>query len=227
MVCRGAAPADGKELRGSIETGNRRGEALVQLVRHEDGRVLAQQRYDGSKESERPCLQDLIAQSGAIRQKITADALHLCPAMTEPIAQVGGIFLIGLKENQKELLAEMKRHTACLMPADEQLTVDKGHGRLEQRHYFQYDVSQAYVEQRWDKSNFQSLFKVERTRIHLKTGLQSVETAYYLSNGAFKEENDYFTAIRNHWSVEVNNYVRDSSLQEDHLRTKKSLLRVS
>ena len=31
---------DGKELRGSIEKGSNRGEALVQLVRHQDGAVL-------------------------------------------------------------------------------------------------------------------------------------------------------------------------------------------
>ena len=217
---------DGKELRGSIEQGAKRGEALVQLVRHNDRAVLAQQRYDGSKESEKPCLQELIAKSGAIKQKITADALHLCPAMTEPIAQVGGVFLIGLKNNQKELLADMRRHAACFKPVNEYITVDKGHGRLEKRHYFHYDISQEYFEQRWENSDFQSLFKVERTRLNLKTGHQSTETAYYLSNGLPKEH-EYFTAIRNHWSVEISNHVRDVSLQEDHFRTKKRLSQVS
>jgi len=35
---------------------------------------------------------------------------------------------------------------------------------------------------------------------------------------------EYFDAIKNHWSVEVNNHIRDDSLSEDQLRTKKSLL---
>jgi hypothetical protein len=40
---------DGKELRGSIEKGEKRGQALVQLVRHSDGEVLGQSSYNGRK----------------------------------------------------------------------------------------------------------------------------------------------------------------------------------
>lgn len=212
---------DGKELRGSIEKGDKRGEALVQLVRHDDRNVLGQGRYNGTKESEKPCLQGLLLKTGAVGQKITADALHLCPATTEPIAQAGGIFLIGLKENQKELLEDMAKHASCFKAVDQDVTVEKGHGRLEQRAYFHYDVSTEYFEARWAKSNFQSLFKVERKRLNLKTGQQSDEVAYYISNGSAENEEGYFAAIRNHWAVEVSNHIRDVSLQEDQLRTKK------
>ena len=44
---------DGTELRGSIETGCRRGEAIVQAVAHEDLQVAAQEYYAGAKESEK------------------------------------------------------------------------------------------------------------------------------------------------------------------------------
>jgi len=104
---------DGKELRGSIEKGDKRGEVLVQLVRHNDRAVLGQAIYNGTKESEKPCLQQLIQKTGAQSQKTTADALHLCPAMTAPIEACGGIFMIGLKENQKELLQDMIDHSQC------------------------------------------------------------------------------------------------------------------
>ena len=95
--------ADGKELKGSIERGDARGEAIVQLVRHKDKEVLGQAFYNGKKESEKPCLQRLIKEMGANNQKITTDALHLSPATTEPINQADGIFLIGLKNNQKKI----------------------------------------------------------------------------------------------------------------------------
>lgn len=217
---------DGKELRGSIEKGSKRGEVIVQLVRHEDGSVLGQSRYNGEKESEKPCLRNLIESKNAQSQKLTADALHLNPAMTSMIEQGKGIFIIGLKENQKELLADMRWHIKNHQPLATHSTLDKGHGRLEQRHYYHFDVSKEYFDKRWKTTSFRSLFKVIRHRTILKTDDQSEETAYYISNGDLlnKAETavEYFDAIRNHWSVEVNNHVRDVTLKEDQLRKKKN-----
>ena len=219
---------DGKELRGSIEKGSKRGEVIVQLVRHDDRAVLGQNRYNGKKESEKPCLRNLIESQGAQDQKITADALHLNPKMTSMMEEGEGIFLIGLKENQKKLFADMLLHTKNTESLATHSTLDKGHGRLDQRHYFYYDVSKEDFDQRWKTTGFRSLFKVIRHRHILKTGIHSKETAYYLSNGDLSKNQDtpveYFHAIRKHWSVEVNNHIRDVSLSEDDLRTKKSLL---
>ncbi len=217
---------DGKELRGSIAKGKRRGEALVQLVRHKDGAVLGQSRYDGQKESEKPCLVNLIKDKAAQNQKITADALHLNPKMTDLIEQGGGTFLIGLKENQKELLSDMIWHIKNHEPLSTHRTIDKGHGRLEQRHYAYFNVSKEYFDKRWKTSGFRSLIKVTRQRTILNSGEYSEQTAYYLSNAELSENleqtTEYFKAIRNHWSVEVNNHIRDVSLKEDKFRTKKS-----
>ena len=66
------------------------------------------------------------------------------------------------------------------------------------------------------------MFRVERSRIELKTNKQSEETSFYLSNGKADQDHGYFDAIRNHWSVEVNHHIRDVSLKEDQLRTKKN-----
>ena len=96
--------ADGKELRGNIEKGANRGDARVQLVSHNEKKVQCNSYYHGEKESEKTCLQELIIEEGITNQKISADSLHLCPAMTEPIEADNGVFLIG---NQKELLQDM------------------------------------------------------------------------------------------------------------------------
>jgi len=215
---------DGKELRGSIDKGDKRGEVVVQLVSHEDRQVAAQSFYNGTKESEKPCLRALIQVSGLISQQITADALHLNPETTEPIEQGGGVFLIGLKENQKELLQDMKDHIACFNSVVQKQTVEKGHGRIDIRQYTAYDVEGEYFEERWNKSGFTTLIVVERSRNSLKTNTLTDETSFYISNAKSKEYEDYFAAIRNHWSVEVNNHYRDVTLKEDQLRTKKSQL---
>ena len=214
--------ADGKELRGSIPKGSTRGEVRVQLISHEEKAVTGNAYYNGQKESEKPCLQQLIVEEKITNQKITADALHLCPAMTEPIEAAEGIFLIGLKENQKELLQDMKDHAACFTALKKYRSVDKGHGRLEQRFYELYDVSGEYFESRWDKTNFRSLVIVDRERINLKDNSLQKERSYYISNGKAEKNTEYFKAIRNHWEIEVNHHIRDVTLKEDNFRTKKN-----
>lgn len=213
---------DGKELRGSIEKGDKRGDAIVQLVSHKDRNVLGQAFYNGKKESEKPCLQGLIKQTGAKSQKLTTDALHLSPSMTEPINRAGGIFIIGLKNNQKVLYTDMKKYAAKSSVIDQRVTVEKGHGRVERRSYFHYDISGQPFDQRWGKTEFKSLFKVQRERFICNTGKKSNEVDYYISNGEKTENEDYFQAIRNHWSIEVSNHVRDVTFKEDQLKTKKN-----
>jgi hypothetical protein len=68
--------------------------------------------------------------------------------------QNGGTFLIGLKENQQLLFDEMKFNIASNKPLAKYQTVDKGHGRLEIRNYEAYCVSGAYIDERWNASNF-------------------------------------------------------------------------
>lgn len=215
---------DGKELRGSIEKGDKRGEAIVQLVRHEDRAVLGQAFYNGKKESEKPCLQSLLKDTGACGQYITADALHLNPATTTLIAQSDGKFIIGLKGNQPEMLADMEQCTTLLKPVSQCVTEGKGkkrHGRIEKRIYKQYDVRGEYFDKRWKPSNLSSLILVERERLETKTGKYSCQVDLYISNIA-PNTIDCFTPIRQHWQVEVNNHIRDVTLKEDKLRTKKN-----
>ncbi len=94
---------DGKEMRGSIEKGAKRGEAVVQAVAHENCQVAAQDYYSGEKESEVPTVRKLLTESGLASEKISLDALHCKPKTLEIMTVGGGKYLVGLKENQKEL----------------------------------------------------------------------------------------------------------------------------
>ena len=71
-------------------------------------------------------------------------------------------------------------------------------------------------------SGFSSLVKVERRRECVKNGKASEEIAYLISNGKAGTGEEYFKAIRRHWSVEVDNHARDVTLREDQLSTKKA-----
>lgn len=218
--------ADGKELRGSITKGETRGQAVVQVVEHKTRKVYAQDFYNGMKESERPCVCSLL--KGNLRsQKITLDALHLIPETVKQIEQQNGIFLIGIKENQKELLEETQFITTRQKPIAELQKTEKEHGRIDSRTYAAYTLNNACFEQRWDEANFQTIIKVERESYNCKKKTQSAETSYYISNQKIKPiKNDFelFNAVREHWNVETNNHIRDVTFKEDNLKTKEPLI---
>ncbi|EAY31396.1 hypothetical protein [Microscilla marina] len=92
---------------------------------------------------------------------------------------------------------------------DQKTTFDFNHGRVEQRKYWLYDIIKQDFDPRWDETAFKSLVKVQRTRINQKNAKISSEVSYYISNETEKE--GIFDAVRNHWSVEVNNHLRNCS----------------
>jgi predicted transposase YbfD/YdcC len=92
---------DGKELRGSIESGAKRGAAVVQAVSHACQQVVAQDYYSGEKESEVPIVRKLLNSVDLASQKISLDALHCKAATLEMIAGRKGKYLVGLKDASK------------------------------------------------------------------------------------------------------------------------------
>lgn len=216
---------DGKELRGSIAKGEKRGDAVVQVVSHETRNVHSQAFYNGKKESEIPCVRQLL-DGELCTQKISLDALHLNPETTSMIEKKEGHYLIGLKENQKELYDDMSKLSKQKISIKSHQEVEKGHGRVNKWEYENYAINEEYFDERWSESNFQTLIKVERTSFECKTNKESVETSYYLSNlkASDEKEQELFNAVRNHWRVETNNYVRDITFKEDNLKTKESVI---
>lgn len=213
---------DGKELRGSILKGNTRGEAVVQVVGHKNRMVYKQGFYNGRKESERPCVSGLLdGELGS--QKHTLDALHLIPETVKQIEKQKGIFLIGVKENQQELLEEIKMITADDKPIKQYSDCEKSSGRIDTRTYRGFALNTPYLDQRWQAANFQTVIKVERHSYNCKSKIKSNETSYYISNQKLKQDttdNELFHAIRGHWNVETNNHIRDVTFREDNLKTK-------
>lgn len=64
--------------------------------------------------------------------------------------------------------------------------------------------------------------QVRRTREELKSGKKSFETSYYVTNETGNYE-ELAEAIRGHWQVETSNHLRDVTLKEDRLRSKKRI----
>lgn len=213
---------DGKELRGTILTGATRGEAIIQAVSHDNKMVYCQGYYNGNKESERPAVTDLLRKSGLSTQGITLDALHFTPKTLSCIAESGGNYIVGLKENQLELYNDMKQLFTIQNTDYQYVTDEKAHGRAETRQYKMMDVSNEFFDKRWQFADFKTVIEVRRTRLNIKTGKFSDEFSYYMSNckaGSARQARQISDLIRQHWSVEVNNHIRDVSFKEDALQT--------
>lgn len=212
---------DGKELRGSIQSGHTRGEVCVSALAHQTKQVVAQCFYSGSKESERPAVSHLLAQGSLCGQKLTMDALHLIPLTLQSIQAASGVYVVGLKANQ----AHLYRYCICrsLLNAADYERTDKQkehHGRLEQRTYRCFSLNPSALAPRWQDAGVTTLVRVERHR--QQAGVVTKTVSYFVSNSCADSQSaadELFGAIRQHWLVEVMHHKRDVTLSEDSLQT--------
>jgi hypothetical protein len=102
---------------------------------------------------------------------------------------------------------------------------DKSHGRRTVRKSRLHVIRPGAVHKRWDSSEVRYLVVMLRETYKPLSDIPTVEASYYISNaettlssaGQLRTLTD---AIRNHWGVESNNYVRDTTLGEDLVRAR-------
>lgn len=218
---------DGKELRGSIAKGQQRGEVCVSVVAHTEA-VVAQTYYNGTKESERPTMANLLADNGLLDKRIVLDALHLVPALLDTIHDKQGTYLIGLKTNQRILwrlcLIQTLRHKPLFERVDAPV---RAHGRVDERTYGCYLLTELTLAKRWAKAGLTTVVVVTRVRRNL-AGVETARTvSYFVSNQAVSHPSqaaELYDAIRHHWRIETMHARRDMVLAEDDCRSKFSIL---
>jgi len=210
---------DSKELKGSIKKGEKRGEAVVQVVEHETQAIQNQNYYAGNKESEIEKSRELLKEGGLLDQKVSFDALHCNPKTMEMMAAEGS-YVVGLKNNQEKLQKSVSEEIAGSKPIYENVTQEKQSGRVEVRKYEVYDLSAMTKESRWEKSEIKIGILVRRETTWVGSGKERAEESLYLSNEA-ANPGEVCRAIRGHWQVEVNNNLRDTTLSEDQLCVKE------
>lgn len=168
-------------------------------------------------------MRELLQESQLASQCLTFDALHTQSQTLEMVQNAQGTYIAQVKANQPMLLEDLQDHIKLLAPVAEHQTSEKGHGRIEERNAFFYPTDAICFEQKWDSSKFATLVVVERESTQCKTGKVSRETSYYLSI-AFLEQiapQEFSQAIRQHWSIEADNWVRDATFREDRIRCKE------
>ena len=215
---------DGKVLRGTLASGDK--QSVVFAVSHASRTLLAHAPMQGSKASEIPVVRDLLTHSQLEAHKVTLDAHHCNPQTTAQIHQAGGQYVIQVKENQPLLLTQCQHVAATAVPLGSHDECEKGHGRLTTREGQCFDMRAVSLAPRWSDSGLHTLVVMTRHTVTLATQKTTCETAYYISNQALNTDPpapvqalELTGAIRQHWHVESDNWIRDVTFDEDNVKT--------
>jgi predicted transposase YbfD/YdcC len=212
---------DGKTLRGTIPLGRTSGVHLLAAYHAEQGVVLAQMAVD-AKANEIVVAPAVLEQLDLTGVVVSGDAMFAQRRLSTQIVEAGGDYFWWVKDNQPTLLADLEllftAEYACAGWSVPQLdfttaaTIEKGHGRLEQRVLTASSMLADYQ----DWPYLAQAVKVERTRTtKLKT---THEVAYGITSlPAPDADAARLLALgRGHWQIENGlHYRRDVTLEED------------
>ncbi len=164
-----------------------------------------------------PELLKLLELHGAI---VTLDAIGTQKEIVGDIVQKGGDYAVALKGNHGVMHEEVRLYwddKELRKEADHYETVEKGHGRLEERHCWSTeDLDWFQDKAQWP--GLRSIGCVESKRTI--QGETSTERRYYLSSLP-ADAKELAEAVRGHWCVENNlHWVLDVVFREDESRVR-------
>jgi predicted transposase YbfD/YdcC len=224
---------DGKALRRALDK-DQSVQYIVSAWAESNGLVLGQLKVaDKSNEiTAVPELLRVLELSGCI---VTLDAMGCQKKIAKEIVEADADYVLALKGNQEKVHEEVKsfldatveekqrrRPPGALPPKEAQTlqafeTVEKDHGRLETRRYYQSDCL-AWFEDKGKWEGLASVGLVESVRE--LDGQTTVERRYYLSSLKLDVET-FARAVRGHWGVENKlHWVMDVCFGEDQSRAR-------
>jgi predicted transposase YbfD/YdcC len=215
-------PIDGKTLRGS---GGPDGTCLHLVSAWAAGQrlTLAQVAVE-DKSNEITAIPELLKMLDIRGALVSIDAMGCQKAIAEQVRAGEGDYLLGLKDNQPTLAADV---VACFLQAyeidfeglryDTFKTRDVGHGRFEERAYtVLYEPKGLSTAAEW--VDLKSIIQVIRTR--RQGDEESTEVSYYISSSEAAAA-ILADGIRMHWSIENGqHWCLDVLFAEDRCRTR-------
>jgi predicted transposase YbfD/YdcC len=217
---------DGKTLRGTIPLGNTQGVHLVCAYLPQVGVVLAQAEVK-HKANELTVAPTLLAQLDLEGVVVTGDAMFAQRNLSAQIVRGGGDYLWKVKENQPELLADIRtlfdppsptktEAPNFALPSDLEWasSLSKGHGRIEERTIWVSSALCGY-------SNWPHLEQVFKLKCRVVDGLGQIKEMVHYGvtslPSASGSPRRLLAVVREHWGIENGlHYRRDVSLDEDY-----------
>lgn len=221
-------PIDGKTLRGTIPPGKTQGVHLLAAYLPAEGIVLFQVEV-ASKENEIVAAPRVLKSVDLKGKIVTGDAMFAQRDLSELIVERGGEYLWTVKDNQSSLREEIETafeieegHTRLPgMKNDftQAETIEKGHGRIEQRRLMVTSQMKGYL--KWP--HLEQVFKIERRVEEISTGHRREEVSYGVTSLRREEASAsrLMEIVRGHWGIENGlHYRKDKTLKEDGCRLK-------
>ncbi len=220
---------DGKALRRALDKGT--SQAMPYMVNAwatENGLVLGQVKVD-EKSNEITAIPELLRSlelSGCI---VTIDAMGCQKKITREIVDADADYALALKGNQETVHDEVKsylddairrwRSAPAALPAlDFYETVEKDHGRIETRRFWQSDEVNWFADRdQWE--GLKSFGAVESIRNI--NGVVTTDRRYYLLSLP-RDVRTFAKASRQHWGVENSlHWSLDVTFKEDQSRARE------
>lgn len=215
---------DGKTMRCSgDEATNRHPLHIVSAWTSENSMVLGQVKTDDKSNeiTAIPALLELLDVRGAV---VTIDAMGTQREIAAQIIEQKADYILNVKKNQPTMYDDIvtlvqeegKTHYSDV-EHEYYKTLEKGHGRIEQREYWLFpDASWASWAGDWRKVG-----AIGAVRRRITKGNETTEeTAYYITS-LRKNVQQFAIGVRSHWGVESMHWMLDVVLNEDRRTVRK------
>jgi predicted transposase YbfD/YdcC len=207
---------DGKTIRGSRGKGFHSAAHIVSAWSDQNQLIIGQIQVDqkSNEITAIPQLLDALLIEGSI---VTIDAMGCQKEIAKKIRSKKAEYILGVKENQPDLIDDIRDSFKMLEPEEFSEHLDFGHGRIETRKCSVItDLSLIEKPILW--KSLSTIIRIESER-HIKaTGINQTETRYYISSLCANAE-QIQKAIRSHWGIENKvHWTLDVAFNEDGSR---------
>jgi predicted transposase YbfD/YdcC len=218
-------PIDGKSVRGSHDGG----EDMTHLVSawHSAAGLVLGQVKTSAKSNEITAIPELLDALDVRGATITIDAMGCQHAIIEKILEKEANYIVAVKNNQPSLAQAVESlfnatdAGVCAGTLEQDVTIDKDHGRLDTRRCVVAQDLSAMGKQCQTWPSLASVVLVESTREMVngkQKGERSTEWRYYISNLRL-DASEFNRTIRGHWGIENScHWVLDMAFAEDDCR---------